>query len=831
MSNNIYIKNKKLFFTKWENFLYKLISFSFFTIFGSSTLILIFSPYPKGKALGFLFFLILGERLLYGRKGDRTVLEIYSKGGDISDALTPASLMILNNAFNAAKKREGDFYLALLEELLNYKEIVKVLKRLDISPDDFLQTAHSLIGIKSDNERNYEEIVQKMLFAALENALENNDIFIYPRNIFASIVTTKDEDVLRLLNNFGIEEKDLNAAVIFGKWKSFLGGINFLPKSIGEFVKIHYFSGKRTTMSRDWTAKPTPTLDSFSVDLTDLARRNKIGFLIGHQKEFERLLDILSRPQKPNALLVGEAGVGKSTIIDHLARRLVKDEVPEALFDKRLVSLKVGDLISGVTQEELAERILTIANEIIMAGNIILFIPNMHDLFRTSSTSLNAIDLFIPAIKGYSIPIIGETYPQEFKKYIESNSDFLEQFEVIRVEEITEEEAKKFLIYKSVILEKQYKIFIPFSVIKRVVYLAKRYFHQKPLPGSASDLLEQVLGKIVRENEKKVTVKAVDEIAERISAIPIQKADSEETEKLLNLEEIIHRKFINQDVAVKAVARALREYRSGLSRKGGPIASFLFVGPTGVGKTELSKILAEIQFGSKNSMVRFDMSEFQDKLSIYKLLGQPDGSSYGMLTEEIFEHPYSLILLDEFEKAHPDILNIFLQIFDDGRVTDSLGKTVNFENTIIIATSNANSEFIKEELEKGKKVEEISIEIKKRLVNFFKPELLNRFSDIVVFRDLNKEEIKQIAGLLMNDLSKTLREEKGISIMFDDDVLRVLAEKGYDPVFGARPLRKVISEEIKGILAEEILRSQIKRGDMLKIIFKDDRFTFVKVQG
>ncbi|MEK7086680.1 MAG: AAA family ATPase, partial [Patescibacteria group bacterium] len=343
-----------------------------------------------------------------------------------------------------------------------------------------------------------------------------------------------------------------------------------------------------------------------------------------------------------------------------------------------------------------------------LAGNIVLFVPNIHDLFRTAQNrSLNAIDMLLPVLKNESIPVVGESYPREFKQFIEPRSDFLEQFEVVSVEEISEAEAVRFLIYASLILERKFKVFITFRAVRKAVELAHRYFKNKQLPGSAADLLKQTLAEASHNRLKILTAEMIIGTAERQSKIPIQKASDEEIKKLLGLEVLIHERLINQNVAVASVSRALREYRSGLSRKGGPIAAFLFVGPTGVGKTELSKILAKIQFGSSEEMVRFDMSEYQDKQSIFRFIGTPDGERSGALTDAILAKPYSLILLDEFEKAHPDILNLFLQVFDDGRLTDSLHRTVDFQNTIIIATSNAHSDFIKTEIENGRKIEEM----------------------------------------------------------------------------------------------------------------------------
>ena len=559
-------------------------------------------------------------------------------------------------------------------------------------------------------------------------------------------------------------------------------------------------------MNRAWTARPTPYTDLYGTDLTALARRERVGFLIGHRRELDGLLHALARPGKPNALLVGEPGSGKSTIVARLAFRIIKDQVPDPLFDKRLVSLDIGTLIANAPLETLSSRLRAVIDEIIHAGNIILFIPNMHDLFRTASVQgLNAIDVLLPVIQNSSVPVIGETYQREFKQYIEPRSDFLDQFEVVPVEEITEAEAVRFLIYSSILLERQFRATVTFRALVRAVALAKRYFRSKLLPGSALDLVKEALVKIHSEHGNVVD------------------------ERLLNLEERIHRRFVNQEAAVSSVSRALREYRSGLSRQGGPIAAFLFVGPTGVGKTELAKTIAEIQFGSRETIERFDMSEFQDKQSIFRFIGTPDGSKSGALTDAVFARPYSVVLLDEFEKAHPDILNLFLQVFDDGRLTDGANRTVSFEHTILIATSNAHSDFIQKQLEEGKTMDAIADELKRKLTQYFKPELLNRFSDISVFRSLNREEILLITRLMLDDIVALLHETRGVELQVDPEALRAIADLGYSPVFGARPLRQVISEKVKSALAEKILRNEIHRGNRIRVRYSGGSFSLDQI--
>ena len=438
---------------------------------------------------------------------------------------------------------------------------------------------------------------------------------------------------------------------------------------------------------------------------------------------------------------------------------------------------------------------------------------------------LSAADVLMPAIKGDAFSVIGATYPREFKQYIEPNNDFVSAFEVVRVQEISEDEAIKFLVYDSIILEDQYRMIISFSAIKQSAMLAHKYFRQKLLPTSAEDLLKEALADASEKRKKILSGDDVIEIAQRKINIPLRAVKETEAKKLLDLEELIHRRLIDQEEAVRAVARAMREYRSGLSRKGGPISTFLFVGPTGVGKTELSKILTKIQFGATEAMIRFDMSEYQNKESIYRFIGSPDGTAGGTLTNAVLEKPYSLVLLDEFEKAHPDILNLFLQVFDDGRLTDSLGRTVDFQNTIIIATSNAHSDFIKAEIEKGRNMKDIGDELKKKLTSIFRPELLNRFSGVIVFRNLLPEHIAAIAKIQLEELAATLRDQ-GVELAFDDPAIKKVAELGYDPVFGARPLRNVISDRIKSVLAEKILKNEISRGSKLTVGFKNEEFQF-----
>ena len=562
---------------------------------------------------------------------------------------------------------------------------------------------------------------------------------------------------------------------------------------------------KHRVINRAWTARPTPTLDRFGTDFTDMARSGLVGFLVGHEKEYDRMLDVLARPNKPNVILIGEAGSGKEALVAHLAHDIVRDKVPAPLFDKRLVALDINSLLAGADTGEQQQRVEIIFKEINRAGNVVLYIPDIHNLSRTAGKyELNVIDTLIPLLLSNDFPTIGSTYPKDFKKSIEGEGSFADAFQFVQIQEITMAEAEKVLAYDSIILEDQYQIKITYGAIKKAVELAKRYFHERLLPSSADDLLKEALSEGAHKGSKAITPDDIISIAEKRTNVPLRETGVKEREKLLNLEALIHGRLIDQEEAVAAVSRTLREYRSGLTGSKGPIGVFLFVGPTGVGKTELSKILAQIQFGSEQMMVRFDMSEYQDRTSLYRFIGSPDGEITGTLTEAILEKPYSLILLDEFEKANADVLNLFLQVFDEGRATDNLGRTIDFKNTIIIATSNAESDFIKVSLDEGKDMNFIAEELKRRLVDHFRPELLNRMQ-VITFKNLSLADVERIAELMLDDLAKTL-QEKGIGLNVSEDALKKLASLGFDPSFGARPLRAVISKEIKSGLSGLILQ-------------------------
>lgn len=495
------------------------------------------------------------------------------------------------------------------------------------------------------------------------------------------------------------------------------------------------------------------------------------------------------------------------------------------MFDKRIVVLNVGELTQGAANVgELQTRLSKIAKEIIEAGNVILYIPNIYGLKQTNieNTGINAADFLKQVFQSSLVPVIGSTTSYEYHTILEKDSEFCNMFEKVMVNEITEDEAIRFLSFQALALEKKNKVVITYKAIKRAVDLSHKYIKDKLLPSSASDLLCETISYVKACRRNIVLEDDVILIAENKTRIPISKVTKNEASNLLNLEEIIHTRLIDQEEAVTSVSNALREFRAGLSKSNGPIATFLFVGPTGVGKTELSKALAAIYFGAEDKMIRFDMSEYQDELSINRFIGSSDGKMSGILTEAVKNNPFSLILLDEFEKANPKILNLFLAVFDEGRLTDSLGRLVDFKNTIIICTSNALSDYIKEELDKKTNYDILSMNLKNKLTNVFRPELLNRFSKILVFKPLLKEHILQITKLKIEKIIKTLMNEQNISLIVTDNAINMLCELGYDAVFGARPLDGVISDNIKSKLSTAILKNEISKGGTVTIDYNNE---------
>lgn len=821
----IYLDEPRLRMTYGGRFLVRLFAVIGNVSFVFGMIALLLSEDVGMKYLGVLFLLAIIDRVRSRSEGDEHLMDAVKKDRiNAADYINGRTYRLIEKAFERSLIKHNSLHLEIIDSLLGESVVEDGLRRLDVDPKEFSQKLSVLLKESNLPATRIEKyrMLETLLVDALRTAFSSGHRAILVCDIFSSLVLSADEESGRLFRTFSLTAKDLEQAMVFSR-----ASVKARAFSLSAMIPEGHKQIRHRVMNRAWTARPTPFLDSFAIDYTDLARSGDVGLLIGHDKEYTRLVEILSKPVNPNALLVGEAGIGKETIIAHLAFAIIKDKVPPALFDRRLVGVDLSRLIAGAEPQEVQARVQRIAEEINSAENIILYLPDIHNLLKTSGEAyLSAADAFLPIIQNGRFPVIGATYPREMKRDIEQRSDFTGLFERINVEEISEEEAERVLTLSSILVEKKLKIEVGFGAIKTAVRLAKKYFRGgKYLPTSADELLKMAAAKAKDFGKKRVAADDVMSVVESRVNVPVREADKDETDKLLNFEKIVHEKFIDQEEAVKAVGDSLRAYRSGLARKGGPIASFLFVGPTGVGKTELAKLIAKIQFGSKEMMVRFDMTEYQDKQSFQRFIGSADGEVRGSLTDQIIEKPYSIILLDEFEKAYPDILNLFLQVLDDGRLTDGMGRVVDFQNTIIVATSNAHSDIINEALNSGQSISEVAEYLKKKLTDVFKPELINRFSKVVIFRDLAVKELELIAKLQLAELAETLAEQ-GINLSFDDSVAPYIARSGYDRAFGARPIRRVIEDKFRAALAEKILRKEIYQGSDVQAAVVEENIVF-----
>lgn len=572
------------------------------------------------------------------------------------------------------------------------------------------------------------------------------------------------------------------------------------------------------SVNRAYTSRPTPNLDAISEDLTAQAVAGRLPLLIGREKEIRSILRVIESGGN-GALLVGSPGVGKSAVLAGLAERMVEERVPKVLQDKRLVNISIPQLISGASPSEAQERLLRVLSEAVQAGNVVLVIQNLEQITGVSPGGAETADvaaLLSDVLSKGIIPVIATTTPDAYAKAIE-RSLLGQVFQKIEIPEPDVSTAIRVLESKMGEIEYETGVVFSFDAVERAVKLSDRYMHETYLPKKAIEICREAAQAVVTERGKDALVSGEDVaiIVSEKTNIPVTKVGTEEKETLLDLEERMHGRVIGQDEAVIAVSKALRRARAELRSENRPIATFLFLGPTGVGKTELAKTVAEAYFGNEKSMVRLDMSEYQDTGSIARLIGVPGSEQGGQLTEAVRRNPFSIVLLDEFEKAHPDILNVFLQVFDDGRLTDSAGRTIDFTNTILIATSNAGTPYIQDAVAKGETIERMkTVLIEEELKGIYRPELLNRFDGIIVFKPLTQEEVVQIAGLMIKKVASRL-EPKGIGFRASEEAIREIAHKGYDPKFGARPLRRVIQEEVDSAIAEVLLKGSVGRRDTI----------------
>lgn len=725
----------------------------------------------------------------------------------------------------------------------------------------------------------YSPRTQMVLDRAREMADRFDSERIGTEHLLLAIIKEGDCAASRLLNTMGANPQKLFVDILAAMGED--------PAQYREEIQ----------RGRNEEATLTPTLDQYSRDLTAMARAGRLDPVIGREKETERVIQILCRRGKNNPCLIGEPGVGKTAIVEGIAQSLVNGNVPDIVADKRLVSLDMSGLVAkSKYRGEFEDRIKKVINEVETAGNVLLFIDELHTIIGAGGAegALDASNILKPALARGDVQVIGATTIEEYRKYIEKDAALERRFQPVQVEEPTEEESIEILKGLRKLYEKHHHVQITDEGVEASVRLSARYVNDRFLPDKAIDLMDEAAAKArlgmmhgsddmmqlnreihqteldmehalqegdiekartlkeTRENlqasreklekknrrvsKNKVPVVGENEIADVVAGwtkIPVSRLTESEASRLQKLEETLHKRVIGQEEAVSAVSKAVRRGRVGLKDPKRPIGSFLFLGPTGVGKTEVSKALAEAVFGNEESMIRVDMSEYMEKHSVSKMIGSPPGyvghEDGGQLSEKVRRNPFSVILFDEIEKAHPDVFNILLQVLDDGHITDSQGRKVDFKNTIIIMTSNAGAQSIIEpkKLGFGAKEDEkqdherMKASVMEEVKRIFKPEFLNRIDETIVFRALNKDDMKKIIGIMVRDLQKRCKEQLQIDLVVREAAKESIVEKAYDRKYGARPLRRKLQDEVEDRLADALIRGEIHTGDRVIVTTKN----------
>jgi ATP-dependent Clp protease ATP-binding subunit ClpC len=784
----------------------------------------------------------------------------------------------------------------------------------------YVGTEHILLGILKEDEGTSKKILNSMgvtidgvrsLIAEYEGKgdfeLYRNDIPLTPRT--KRLLEISALEATNLNHNYISPEHILLALIREGEGVAvtILSNLNVDFDKLRKEILSSLAGGKEASpsnKSENKSGEPTPTLDQFGRDLTEMAADGKLDPVIGRDKETQRILEILCRRTKNNPCLIGDPGVGKTAIAEGLAERIVAGNIPEILKNKRVVTLDISSMVAGSKYRgEFEERLKKVMNEIRKAGNVILFIDEIHTIIGAGGAegAIDASNILKPSLARGEIQCIGATTIDEYRKYIEKDTALERRFQPVMVGEPSLEEAVLILKGLRDKYEAHHRVKITDDALEAAVNLSERYITDRFLPDKAIDLIDEAGAKVrienltappdlksqeedlekatkekadairlqdfekaarLRDKEKELKSKIEDfkanwknkndvenhivtetQIAAVVSKwanIPVEKLTEKESEKLLKLEDILHKRVIGQEEAVKSVARAVRRARVGLKDPKRPIGSFIFLGPTGVGKTELSKALAEAMFGDENSIIRIDMSEYMEKHTVSRLIGSPPGyvgfDEGGQLTEKVRRKPYSVVLFDEIEKAHPEVFNILLQILEDGRLTDGKGKTVNFRNTIIILTSNVGAATIKKQKSLGftmgsdnkdTEYEKMKENIMDELKHSFRPEFLNRIDDIIVFHQLVENDLQKVVKLMLKSVSERLNDQE-INIKFSEEAEKLLAEKGYDPSYGARPLRRTITKIVEDKISEEILNGDLHKGDEVSVTVKDNELEFSK---
>ncbi|WP_026891680.1 ATP-dependent Clp protease ATP-binding subunit [Lacrimispora aerotolerans] len=793
------------------------------------------------------------------------------------DRFTTKARTAINLAVQAAE-RLGHGYVGTEHLLIGLLEegsgvASRVLEENGVKEDKVLNLISQLIApdqaVRLQEDGGYTPGARRVLENSYREAVRFKANLIGTEHVLISIIRDNDCVASRLLNTIGVSVQKLYIDVLAAMGED-------APANKEELMKTQKKGN-------------TPTLDSYSRDLTELALKGKLDPVIGRESEIKRLIQILSRRTKNNPCLIGEPGVGKTAVVEGLAQMITDGDVPETIAGKRLLTLDLSGMVAGSKYRgEFEERIKKVIAEVIEDGEVLLFIDEIHTIIGAGGAegAIDASNILKPSLARGELQLIGATTIEEYRKYIEKDSALERRFQPVTVEEPSEEAAIGILRGLKGRYEEHHRVTITDDAVKAAVKLSSRYINDRFLPDKAIDVIDEASSKVrltmftepaeikeleleieqmedqkegfikaeayekagavkkkqekkrekidkIREKwQKEKTTKSLTvdegEIADVISSwtkIPVRKLEEGESERLRNLENILHERVIGQEEAVTAVAKAIRRGRVGLKDPKRPIGSFLFLGPTGVGKTELSKALSEAMFGTENALIRVDMSEYMEKHSVSKMIGSPPGyvgyDEGGQLSEKVRRNPYSVILFDEIEKAHPDVFNILLQVLDDGHITDAQGRKIDFKNTIIIMTSNAGAETIispkrlgfgavADEKADYKLMKDRVMEEVKRL---FKPEFINRIDEIIVFHPLNKEHMKDIVSIMMKDIMKRTKEQMNISLIVEEDAKDYLIQKGYDEKYGARPLRRTIQNSLEDKLAEEILSGTVKDGD------------------
>ena len=727
-----------------------------------------------------------------------------------------------------------------------------------------------------------------LLGRAAEEAASQGIPQIGTEHILLAILADPDCEAHCILASFGINLKKVCVDIL-----------NLTNRDANE-VKNYIKPAKRGRSAAQ--ASPIPTLEKYGRDLTAEAKANKLDPVVGRENEIGRIIQILSRRTKNNPCLIGEPGVGKTAIVEAIAWRICEGTVPKTMAGKRIFSLDLSGAVAGSKYRgEFEERLKNIIDEVQNSGNIILFIDEIHTIVGAGGAegSMDASNILKPSLTKGNLHVIGATTISEFRKYFEKDAALERRFQPVTVEEPTEEQAVEILKGLKSAYEDFHNVTISDEAIRASVKLSSRYINDRNLPDKAIDLIDEACSKMrIREVPKPKSVKdkeidvaelnlelemcvrhadfksateikkqldkaqnklnkaiakwegteeefrpiitenSIEEVVAMWTGIPVTRLEKNEQKRLLDLEKVLHKRMIGQEEAVSAVAKAVRRGRVGLKNPNRPIGSFLFLGPTGVGKTELSKTLAEAVFGTEDSIIRVDMSEYMEKHSVSKLIGSPPGyvgfEDGGQLSDKVRQNPYSVVLFDEIEKAHPDVFNVLLQVLDDGHITDSKGRKVSFKNTIIIMTSNAGANrivdpkhlgFSQGDTEKAD-YEKMKANVMEEVKLMFRPEFLNRIDDIIVFHTLSESEVKSIVSLMLKNLAKQVKEQMDIALSFTSSLKTYLAKESYDKKFGARPLRRMIQNKVEDMLAEEVLAEKVKAGDKVTVGYKSNKVAF-----